>query len=91
VKVAVCGLSQDRGRRQNGPNLPLSASWRIQPAPTPHGNFESSRDDSDGLIQIKNLGFTRIVSPIDGIAGVGSSAASAFESPFMLMAWISVD
>jgi hypothetical protein len=80
VKVAVCGLSQDRGRRQNGPNLPLSASWRIQPVPTPHGNFE-----------IKNLSFTRIVSPIDGIAGVGSSAASAFESPFMLMAWISVD
>ena len=58
MKVAVGGLSQDRGRRQNGPNLPLSANWRIQPAPTPHGNFESSRDDSGGLIQIKNLGFT---------------------------------
>jgi hypothetical protein len=26
----------------------------------------------------------------DGIAGVGSSAASAFESPVMLMVWISV-
>jgi hypothetical protein len=74
----------------NGANLPQAASWRTQPAPTPHGSFESSRDDSDPLIQIKNLGFTRIVSPIDGIAGVGPSAASAFESPFTLTAWISV-
>jgi hypothetical protein len=39
-------------------------------APTPHGNFESSRDDSVGLIQIKNLDFTRIVFPTDDIASV---------------------